>query len=205
MKKNLKQDRYGDNMKIGIDVDGVLTDIYNYQIEKGQQFFNKTKGKNTLSVMEMFDVTSEEEKKFWTKYIWEYCLKVKAREGASEALQKLKDEGNKIYIITSRVHTTKKNVLGLIFRKMLVFWLKDNKIPYDKIIYCNDKKSDLEKYLACKNLGIDYMIDDDLININSIKTVSKAICFSQPYNSELEDYRVEKINDFEELDKKIRR
>ena len=109
-------------MNIGIDVDGVLTDIYNYQIEKGQQYFNKMKEKNTLSIAEMFDVTSEEEKKFWTKYIWEYCLKVKAREGASEALQKLKDEGNKIYIITSRVHTTKKNILGLIFRKMLISW-----------------------------------------------------------------------------------
>ena len=37
-------------MNIGIDVDGVLTDIYNYQIEKGQQYFNKMKEKNTLSI-----------------------------------------------------------------------------------------------------------------------------------------------------------
>lgn len=192
-------------MNIGIDVDGVLTDIYNYQIEKGQQYFNKMKEKNTLSIAEMFDVTSEEEKKFWTKYIWEYCLKVKAREGASEALQKLKDEGNKIYIITSRVHTTKKNILGLIFRKMLISWLKDNKIPYDGIIYCDDKKSDLEKYLSCKKLGIDYMIEDDIANINSIKTVSKTICFNQPYNNNLNDSTVEKINDFQELNQKIRR
>lgn len=192
-------------MNIGIDVDGVLTDIYNYQIERGQQHFNKAKEKDTLSVTEMFNVTSEEEKKFWIKYIWEYCLKVKAREGASETLQKLKAEGNKIYIITSRVHTTKKNMLGLIFRKMLITWLKNNKIPYDGIIYCDDKKSDLDKYLACKKYGIDYMIDDDIININSVKTVSKAICFNQPYNNSLNDPKVEKINDFQELNQKIRR
>ena len=60
-------------MNIGIDIDGVLTDIRSFQIKKGQTFFKKKLvNKKGFTIKEMFDCSDEESKKFWTRYLLEY-------------------------------------------------------------------------------------------------------------------------------------
>ena len=38
----------GDNMRIGIDIDGVLTDIEHWQLDYGSKFFFETYGKEII-------------------------------------------------------------------------------------------------------------------------------------------------------------
>ena len=95
-------------MKIGFDVDGVLTDLENYQLEYGKKYFGEDKlvNENGYTIQEIFGCSKEEEEKFWIKYIWKYCLKEQIRENVINYIKRLKSEGNEIHIITGRAHTT---------------------------------------------------------------------------------------------------
>ena len=86
---------------IGVDVDGVLTNLEKFQLENGKKFFgeNKIVNKNAYDVKDIFDCSSSEREKFWLKYIWKYSIEEEMTPYASDVLNKLKDEGNKIYII----------------------------------------------------------------------------------------------------------
>ncbi len=49
--------------------------------------------------------TKKAEDEFWEKYLYEYAKNEPARKFASEVINKLKDEGKEIYIITARYLT----------------------------------------------------------------------------------------------------
>ena len=124
-------------MNIGIDIDGVLTDIRKFQLEKGEKFFNKKiVNKDGFTISEMFNCSESESRKFWTKYLLEYSTIFKARVNASSVINKYKNSNNKIFIITSREFTNKDNFMGKLMRFIVTEWLKSNNISYDKIIYC---------------------------------------------------------------------
>ena len=50
-------------MKIGFDVDGVLTDLENYQLEYGKKYFGEDKlvNENGYTIQEIFGCSKEEE------------------------------------------------------------------------------------------------------------------------------------------------
>ena len=114
-------------MRIAFDVDGVFTDIEKYQLTRGKKYFKNIPEENLKSdeydVEEIFNVSHKERNKFWTKYIFDYCIKEPMRKDASITLNKLHEEGHEIYIVTGRVHTLEKGFVGALFRKMLIDWL----------------------------------------------------------------------------------
>ena len=60
----------GDNMKIGIDMDGVLTDLESWQLDYGSKFYYEKFGKNVINhkgyeTNDIFDSTSEIDDEFW--------------------------------------------------------------------------------------------------------------------------------------------
>lgn len=171
-------------MRIGVDVDGVLTDLEAYQLKYGKKHFKDVTDidETGYDICDIFHCTKEEREKFWTKYIWEYCLKEPIRPGMKELLQRLDNEGNEIFIITGRAHTTEDGTMGKLFRKMVVSWLHNNNIPYEKIYYCDESNSPEEKYDICKRLGIDVMIEDKTENINRIKDIAGVLCISNRHN-----------------------
>lgn len=196
-------------MNIGIDVDGVLIDINKFQIENGKKFFNDDKhflNECAFSFRDMFNCTKEENDTFWRKYIWKYCLKSECVKDASAVIKKLKEDGNNIYIITSRVFTTENGLKGNIFRSMLKSWLKKNEIPYDDIKFCSVEKSAEEKYYACKDLNIDIMIEDQKFNSFIISEVSKVLLMSRPYNIGINDKNnIIRVNNFKEVYDQIKK
>ena len=78
-------------MKIGFDVDGVLTDLENYQLEYGKKYFGEDKlvNEDGYTIQEIFGCSKEEEEKFWIKYIWKYCLKEQIRENVINYIKRL--------------------------------------------------------------------------------------------------------------------
>lgn len=171
-------------LNIGIDVDGVLTNLEKFQLENGKKYFGETSivNEKAYDIQDIFGCSAEEREKFWTKYIWKYCLKEKIAKENVEYIKKLKEDGNNIYIITGRAHTTEQNFVGKLFRKMLVKFLDDNDIPYDKILYCDEKNSANEKRKICEQYNIDLMFEDKVENIENLKNYCKIICFNAKYN-----------------------
>ncbi len=192
-------------MRIGVDVDGVLTNLQRYQLKYGKKYFKNCKNlnENEIDIEGIFCCTHKEREKFWTRYIWKYCLSEPARENASATLNKLKEEGHEIYIITSRAHTTEKGITGWLFRKMLIYWLKKERIPYDKIIFCSEKNSDIDKKKYCIENNIDVMIDDKVENLLALKDIVKVICFEDNNNQYFNDVSVPKVKNFNQFYTKI--
>jgi uncharacterized HAD superfamily protein len=81
-------------MNIGIDVDGVLADVADYQLKIGAPYFKKKYGydvidPNAFDVKDIFGCTEEERQKFGWQTIWTYIIKYPARENASQIIRKL--------------------------------------------------------------------------------------------------------------------
>ncbi len=75
---------------IGLDMDGVLVDLAQYQFDRGIPFFSKrfsipsdtvVKNPGAYDVEEIFGVSHEDRMRFWNRYIWGYCLWTKPVAG----------------------------------------------------------------------------------------------------------------------------
>ena len=96
-------------MNIGIDIDGVLTDLERETIDFGTKMCIEENWPITIDLskyweVEAFGWTSEQADKFWNKYLVEYVTQSPARRFAKEIISKLREEGNTIYSI-SRLNT----------------------------------------------------------------------------------------------------
>lgn len=170
-------------MRIGIDIDGVLTDIEQWQLDYGGKFFSKFNksvvNKDEYEISEIFGVDDDLDSKFWNEYLYEYVTKEPSRKYASEVIKKLKEDGNEIYIVTARYLTDRNTKEGQQMREIVVEWLDEQEIYYDKIVFSPEDKLE-----DCKKNNIDIMIEDKVENINSLSTVIPVICFHAGYNKE---------------------
>lgn len=168
-------------MKIGIDIDGVLTDFEKWQLDFGSKFFIKynkeivnPEGYDSDII---FNVTKDLDSLFWHKYLYEYAKKEPARKFAAEVIDKLKEEGYEIYIITARYLTSRNDEIGNEMRNIVIHWLKENNINYDKIIFSPE-----DKLNTCIDNNISIMIEDKVENINNISKIIPVICVDARYN-----------------------
>jgi len=171
-------------MRIGIDIDGVLTDIEKFQIEYGSKYFYKKnkkiinyKGNETTDI---FNINLKEDDLFWNDAIKHY-IKEPARNYASEVIKKLKKEGNEIYIITARTSnlTYTDDIDTKKMHKLVRKWLKKYNIYYDKLIFSKEDKLEI-----CLENNIDIMIEDKPKNINDISKKIPVICYHANYNEQ---------------------
>jgi len=168
-------------MRIGIDIDGVLTDIEQWQLDCGGKFFSKLNksvvNKDGYEITEIFNVSDELDSQFWNEYLYEYVTKEPSRKYASEVIKKLKDSGNEIYIVTARYLTDRNTEDGQRMRKIVIDWLEQENIVYDKIVFAPE-----DKLQICLENNIDVMIEDKVANIEKISTRLPVICFHAGYN-----------------------
>lgn len=168
-------------MRIGIDIDGVLTDFEKWQLEVGSKFFIKY-NKNIVipdgyDSDTVFNVSKEIDSEFWNNYLYDYAINEPARKFAGEVIDKLRNSGYEIYIITARYLTNKNDEKGKKMRNIVIDWLKHNNINYDKLIFSPEDKFDI-----CLKNDINIMIEDKVENINNISKIMPVICFNASYN-----------------------
>lgn len=168
-------------MRIGIDIDGVLTDFEKWQLEVGSKFFMKY-NKNIVipdgyDSDTVFNVSKEIDSEFWNNYLYDYAINEPARKFAGEVIDKLRNSGYEIYIITARYLTNKNDEKGKKMRNIVIDWLKHNNINYDKLIFSPEDKFDI-----CLKNDINIMIEDKVENINNISKIMPVICFNASYN-----------------------
>ena len=125
---------------------------------------------------------------FCKKTYDEVLVNAKAKENASEVLQKLKQEGNEIIIITARTEKAYNEPYETSYK-----FLVHNNIPFDKLLV-----GKLNKGQACKEEGIDIFIDDNLDNCYNIKKYGiDVILYDSPLNQDNNDFK--RVKNFNEL------
>ena len=180
-------------MRIGIDIDGVLTDVERWQLDYGSKFYYERYQKEIVDfegydTNQIFNVDDKLDEEFWREYFKEYSLNVEARKFANEVIDKLKQDRHQIYIITARGSflSHSADVMSIEENQQIVLnWLKNNHINYDKIIFSPEDKLDI-----CKENNIDLMIEDKVDNINKISKIIPVICFHAGYNKDCKNSNI---------------
>ena len=172
-------------MRIGIDIDGVLTDIGQFVIDYlskycvENQIEYKIEDKN-YDHCKTFQISKEEELDFWKENLENYAIKEKIRPFAADIIKKLKEEGHEIYIITARWLTNKEDEQGRKMKEIVKNWLKENGVIYDQLIF--SKAIQESKQQEVIDYKIDVMIDDSPNNIKELSSFIPVICYHTEYN-----------------------
>ena len=158
-------------MRIGIDIDDTLTDVKDELIKAGEKYA-RSLGKNIIidknfedknnngnKWQEMFQFNYEELKYFLKDIQESITNKAKPRKNVVEVINKLKNDGNKIIIITARDSEFHDDPY-----KYSKDWLDKNNIYYDKLVVNARNKED-----ACIEEKIDLFIDDSKSNCLNVK------------------------------------
>ena len=128
-------------MRIGIDIDDTLTDVKDELIEAGEKYARslgkdikvdknfEDKNNNGNKWQEMFQFNYEELKYFLKDIQESITNKAKPRENVVDVINKLKNDGNEIIIITARDSEFHDNPY-----KYSKDWLDKNNIYYDKLV-----------------------------------------------------------------------
>jgi len=170
-------------MIIGIDIDGVLMDDDTYRLD------HMTKYCYENNLPDMDNPYAYEEKCDWERAIkeayrqahfFEYVKNAPPRAFAAEVIQKLRDDGHKIVIITGRYKTQEDSEIGVQMRRDTEEWLKKNEICYDEICYAYCPKTN-----EIKEKNIDIMIDDSPEIVPEVAKITKVLCFDNRYNRDL--------------------
>lgn len=170
-------------MKIGIDIDNVIS---NFSEELLNEYMLHDKKLNNTGIINenakfvrfgMFDWTEDEEKEFYQTNIERIAKNLKTIKDSKLIIDKLKEDGNEIYIITGRDNGEYPNP-----REMTINWLKENDIYYDKLIL-TDTYDDHAKTLECLKYGIEIMIDDSPRILSDVKKSGiRTLLFDSRFN-----------------------
>lgn len=172
-------------MRIGLDIDGVITNVGQFTVDYFTKFCVENDIKYSVGEIDYllsntFNVTQEQEKTFWNKYLKWYSENEKARPFASEIIRKLKNEGHEIYIITARWLTNRDDNIGEQMRNIVKDWLNKNDIVYDKLIF--SKADNERKIKEITDNKIDIMVEDSPRNIIELSKIVPVICYNAEYN-----------------------
>lgn len=160
-------------MKIAIDIDDTLTNTKENQLNLWKEYIVKYPNPNYNEELphniNEFDA-EEYIDNFWELYRYTLSFESTYKQDASNIIDKLKNDGHELCIVTSRPDTKYNNLKANIIKG-----LKDNNIHIDSI-YTNAK----DKGQFCKKHGFDLLIDDSIKQILSAqKNGLKAILFNK--------------------------
>lgn len=185
------------------DLDDTLceTDAYS------EKYINEFMKKNNLPYKQIakdvrfaekkFDWSTDVALKWYKTYGDDMMLEFPLKKGVIEFLNNLHGKGCKIIIATARATDWHREP-----EEITIKWLKDNKIPYDRVYV---GRRDKEK--ICEEVDADYFIDDDVNIVESVanyfansKGTKQAFLLTTNFNKSLAvSNNVVRIKDFDEL------
>ena len=186
-------------MRIGIDIDNCISNFDDVLLEEYLKHDKELR--NTEIVDEnpiyisigMFDWSKEENDDFYYNNIQRIAMSLKPLNNAKEVIDKLKADGNEIYIISSRDNGEYINP-----EKMTREWLKKYDIYFDKLILTGR----YEKGPVCKENNIDIMIEDSIKNCEDIEN-NGVECYIMDTRYNKHETRFERVKRWDEIYSKI--
>jgi uncharacterized HAD superfamily protein len=151
-------------MKLGFDLDGVISNTVDKTIEIFNKRFNKNLSTDAIKTFNLsdneYDEDIEKNKKFALKFIEcindpEVQAECKPYSDAASSLRKIKSYGHTIHIITSR---PKENY------NSTIEWLRKHKIPYNSAHIIGSA----DKGMFGRLLNLDMYVDDFEPNLESM-------------------------------------
>jgi len=144
-------------MRIGLDIDNVVS-AFDEAILREFLILDKTKRnagiinkKARHIVNDMFDWSYQEKEEFFAENMERIAHTLRTRKDARKYMQKLREDGHEIILISNRIFPDYKNP-----EKTTLDWLKKRKIPYDRLVLSQSP----DKTPECKKYNIDIMVDD---------------------------------------------
>lgn len=194
------------NLVIGVDADGVLTDMSKFNIREGVKVFKKKKiNRDGYGPADIFGLTKKEETMFGLKVFIKYITKEPPRQGAAEIIQRLNKAGDELHEITARKFVTLRNPLGAYVRYCFDKWLKKYKMSFKSIEYCSEDCTPRDKWIACSKLSVDVMVEDKPeVALYLAEQGIKVLLFNAPYNKEVEHENIIRVYDWYDVYNEIR-
>ena len=188
-------------MIIGIDIDDTITDLSDIFL-KYATLYNKENeidfkiDKTQWDIDKAFGWNNDDFMKFSKKYLEILLNEAKPKKGCVDVINKLREDGNKIVIITAR--NSEELIDPYDFTKN---WLELNNIGFDKLVVNSNKKEE-----DCINNKIDVFIDDRLENCEKVyeKLHIPVFLFDSVYNTNDKNSLIERVFSWEEVYLKIR-
>lgn len=186
-------------MKIGIDIDNVISNFNDELLKEYVKHDKKLRGTGIINenpyyiTRGMFDWTDEENEQFYRNNIERIASNLKPIRNAKKVIDRLKQEGNEIYIISNRDNGEYTDA-----KTLTTNWLKKYNIYYDKLILTNFNKGQV-----CKENHIDIMIEDSIRHcVDIMENGIKCFMMTTRYNKH-SNIQIEKVSSWEEIYKKI--
>ena len=189
-------------MNIGIDIDDTISETFESLLPYSQKYTTedlKRKSEINLNgnladhlyIVYINGWNEQEAIKFWEKYYAEILRGVNIKKFAAELINKLKQEGHKIYLITARWDMNGESVKDITEK-----WLKDNNIEYDGL-FLNAS----DKLKIAKENNIDIFIDDSFKNCKKVADNSntKVYMMNSRANEELNDEKIQRVYSWPEI------
>ncbi len=183
-------------MNIGIDIDNVISNFNDVLLEK---FLEQDKILRNSGIIDkenyitngMFDWSKEEVKSFYDSIIEEVAINLDLIKDSKKYIDKLKEDGHSIYIITGRDNGEYSDPYNMTYN-----WLEKQEIYFDKLILTHSGKYD--KYIECKNNDIDIFIDDsETMCLECVKNGIHTLLFDTPYNKN--NQNITRVHNWEEI------
>ncbi len=191
-------------MNIGIDIDGVLTNDDDYILDFTSKYCyeNNLNGFDNANLYEYRKLNWDKKtiNSYREEYFLNYVKNEPTRKFASEVIQKLRADGNKIFIISAR-HKTAENgtINGESVKECTLDWLLQNNIEYDKIIFTKPPK--IKEILENK---IDVMIEDSPTTIDELVKVVKVLYYDTRYNRDINHDNITRVYSWYDIYMKIK-
>lgn len=183
-------------MRIGIDLDDTITKTDEI-LFKYAKIYNKEEkilfniNREEWNLTKAFGWNEENIKEFFSKYLKSIYEKAEIKENAKERINKLKDDGNEIIIITARDTKSLKEV-----HEVCKDWLINNKINVDKIVVDGEDKAQ-----KCLENKIDIFIDDNICNCENVYNNLKipVLLMNGRYNKDYQNPKIKRVYNWNEI------
>lgn len=195
-------------MIIGIDIDDTITDTYEVMFNYAQDYtanFLKREPiikelnscNNHFYTKRLHDWNDEEEKKFFELYYQKIVRNTKPKTLSLEYLKKLKEENNKIVLITARWQPTD---FELNVEEETMNWIKVHNVSFDKLII-----NAIDKEKIAKEENIDVFVDDSFKNCKAVSDVGiKTFIMDSRVNRDLNQENIKRVYSWPHLYMKIK-
>jgi len=182
-------------MKAGIDLDGVIADLLTPFIRKINKEFGLSVKRKNISSFYFSDCIPSPN---WDDIIkiWEdpdFILKQPLVPWARWGINRLRDLGYAIYIVTARKSHLKEATLQ---------WLKKHKIYFDEIVTGKQE----EKWSYIERKGLDIFVEDKAQNaLEAIRFCERVYLIDAPYNKQLDEPKAIRVKGWREIVEQERR
>ena len=186
-------------MRIGIDIDNCISNFDDVLLEEYLKHDKELRNTGIINdkpyhiTVGMFDWSKEENDDFYYNNIQRIAMSLKPLNNAKDVIDKLKADGNEIYIITSRDNGEYINP-----EEMTREWLEKYEIYFDKLILTGRH----EKGPVCKENNIDIMIEDSIKNCEDIEN-NGVKCYIMDTRYNKHETRFERVKRWNEIYSKI--